>query len=175
MLIEQIPEWKLGNPDEAEIAGLLARCFESDFGGRSYFQIRQHLRLVHRREGRIVGHMAIQFRAMRLGGRLISVAGLADVATDAGYRGQGIAAALLQEAIGIAKASPAEFFLLFGRAKLYPAAGFKRVRNDLVWTGMDGAQTGAVLRQPADGLMVLPLGEAAWDGSVVLDLLGPTF
>ena len=43
------------------------------------------------RAPQIVAHMAIQFRAMRLGGRLITVAGLGDVATDPAHRGQGLA------------------------------------------------------------------------------------
>ena len=42
MLIQTIPEWHLGPPDNAEIAALLARCFDSDFGGRSYFSQRHH-------------------------------------------------------------------------------------------------------------------------------------
>jgi predicted N-acetyltransferase YhbS len=175
MLIEQIPEWKLTNQDEAEIAGLLARCFATDFGGRSFFQTRQHLRLVHRHEGQIVGHMALQFRAMRLGDRLITVAGLADVASDPGHRGQGIAAGLLQEAIALAKASPAEFFLLFGVAKLYGAAGFRNVGNPLVWVEMEGSRTGVLHRRPAKGLMMLPLGTAVWDETALLDLLGNSF
>jgi predicted N-acetyltransferase YhbS len=175
MLIDLIPEWRLTNAEEAEIAALLARSFTSDFGGRSFFQTRQHLRLVHRHEGRIVGHMALQFRAMRLGGRLITVAGLGDVATDAGHRGKGIAAGLLKEATRVAKASPAEFFLLFGVAKLYAAAGFRSACNPLVWIEMEGARTGALHREPAEGLMVLPLGAAAWDDGAVLDLLGNSF
>jgi predicted N-acetyltransferase YhbS len=175
MLIERVPEWKLTNANEAEIAALLARSFASDFGGRSFFQTRQHLRLIHRTGGRIVGHMALQFRAMRLGGRLITAAGLADVATDPEYRGQGIAAALLQEAITVAKASPAEFFLLFGVAKLYSAAGFRTAHNPLVWIEMRGARTGALHREAAEGLKVLALGGAVWEDNAVLDLLGNSF
>ena len=175
MQIELIPEWQLGNADEAEIAALLARCFSADFGGRSFYQTRQHLRLIHRRDGLIVGHMALQFRAMRLGERLITVACLGDVATDPACRGLGIAAGLLEEAIFLAKASPAEFFLLFGIAKLYGAAGFRQVRNEMLWTGMQGARTGATLREPAESLMILPVGASDWDEAARLDLLGATF
>jgi predicted N-acetyltransferase YhbS len=174
MEIERIPEWMLNEADDREIAGLLARCFDTDFGGRSFFQVRQHLRLVHR-QGRIVCHMGLQFRAMRLGERLITVAGLADVATDPELRGQGLASRLLRVAMAEAKASPAEFFLLFGTAKLYPAAGFRPVRNRMIWTDMEGAVTGAVHRAPSDGLMVLALGRSAWDETATLDLLGSTF
>jgi predicted N-acetyltransferase YhbS len=175
MPVERIPEWALGNADDAQIASLLARCFATDFGGRSFFQTRQHLRLVTRHDGRIIGHMALQFRAMRLGERLVTIAGLADVATDPDHRGQGIAATLLQAALAEAQASPAEFFLLFGTARLYHAAGFRPVQNPMTWVEMRGARTRAIHREPADSLMVLPLRGTPWDATAPLDLLGNLF
>lgn len=171
---ELIPEWALTEADDREIAVLLARCFGTDFGGRSFFQTRQHLRLVHR-EGPIVAHMALQWRAMRLGGALITVAGLADVATDPGHRGQGLAGTLLQQAIALAGQSPAEFMALFGTAGLYAAAGFRRACNPLVYCEMRGAVTGRVHREPADHLMILPLRDKAWDQTAELDVLGNLF
>jgi len=98
MLIEKIPEWDLSSQDDAEIAALLARCFPTDFGGRSYFIQHHHLRLVVR-QPQIIGHMALVLRSVQLGDRLVSIAGLAEVATDPAHRGQGIAAQLLQAAI----------------------------------------------------------------------------
>jgi predicted N-acetyltransferase YhbS len=175
MIIERIPEWQLQPADEAQIAALLARCFPTDFGGRSFFQIRQHLRLAHRTEGRIIGHMALQFRAMRIGSRLITVAGLADVATDPDHRGKGIASGLLQTALAEARTSPAECVLLFGTAALYHAAGFRPVTNPMVWMEARGARTHAIHREPAESLMVLPLRDTDWDATARLDLLGPTF
>lgn len=175
MQIDRIPEWALTPALEREIAGLLARCFTTDFGGRSFFQTRHHLRLVHRPQGAIIGHMALQWRAVRLGERLVTVVGLAEVSTDPGHRGQGIAAGLLQAAIAEAKASPAEFFLLFGVAKLYAAAGFAPVANRLIWTEMMGARTHDIRRERGEGLMVLPLRDSAWDGAAEVDLLGNMF
>ncbi len=172
-MLELIPEWALTPEDDRAIAGLLARCFATDFGGRSFYQTRQHLRLVQR-EGAILAHMALQFRAMRLGARLVTVAGVGDVATDPAHRGQGLAARLLAEAIRVARASPAEFMLLFGTAKLYHAAGFRPVRNTMLWCEMRGAQTGLVTREPAESLMVLPL-KGDWDEGAELDLLGNLF
>ena len=72
MVIEPIAEWQLTEPDEAQIAGLMALCFDTDFGGRSFFKTRHHLRLVIREAGQIVAHIALQFRAMRLRGSLPS-------------------------------------------------------------------------------------------------------
>lgn len=143
MIIEPIPEW-LGNVDDGENATLLARSFPTDFGGRSYFRTRQHLRFIHRHQVRIVAHMALQFRAMRLGGAQITVAGLADVATDQDHRGQGIAGRMLAAVIAEAKAGPADFFLLFGTADLYHAAGCYTFHNPMIWVEMRGAVTDTI-------------------------------
>ena len=175
LIIERIPEWLLGKADDREIAELLSRSFSTDFGGRSYFRTRQHLRFVHRSGGRIVAHMALQFRAMRLGGVLITVAGLADVATDEAHRGQGIAGQMLHAVIANAKASPADFLLLFGTARLYHAAGCHTFHNPMIWVELRDAVTGGVYREIAEELMVLSLRGAAWDDHAELDLLGSLF
>ena len=123
----------------------------------------------------IVAHVALQFRAMRLGGRLVTVAGLAEVATDPAHRGRGHAAALLQGAIARAQAARADYFLLFGDAGLYAAAGFRTVHNPMIFLNLDGAHSGAVMVQPAQSLMVLALGATPWDETAKLDLLGGLF
>ena len=175
MIIERIPEWSLGNQDDREIAELLTRSFPTDFGGRSYYRTRQHLRFVHRHEGRIIGHMALQFRAMRLGATLITVAALADVATDHIHRGQGIAGQMLAAVLAVAKASPADFLLLFGNAGLYHGSGCRTVHNLMIWVEMNGAVTGAIHQEPAQEMMVLPLQDMPWNDQADLDLLGSLF
>lgn len=175
MEIDRIPEWDLSPADDAAIAALLGRSFDTDFGGRSFFQQRHHLRLVHRRGGRIVGHMALCLRAVRLGGALHDVVGLAEVATDPDHRGQGIASALLKDSIAAARDTGAEFFLLFGDAPLYAAHGFVAKPNRLHHVGLIGARTGAVAETGPDGLMVLALRDAAWDDRAILDLVGHRF
>lgn len=173
-MIERIPEWTLSAQDDSEIAALLARCFGTDFGGRSFFTHPHHLRLVIR-QPHIIGHMALLLRAVQLGDRLVTIAGLAEVATDPAHRGKGIAAQLLQVAIVAAKASPAEYLLLFGVAKLYAAAGFLDAPNPLAYIAIQGDQTRRITLDRADGLMVLPLGASPWPDSAPLDLRGPEF
>ena len=172
---ERIFENDLSTGDEAQIAHLLHRCFDTDFGGRSYFRTRHHLRLVMRDGGAVVAHVALQFRAMRLGGRLIHVATLGDVATDPGHRGKGFARKLLQAAITEAHQSRASHFLLFGTAPLYAAAGFEAAQNPLRYLDLDGAHSGGLRAEPAEELRVLSLDGAAWDNDAELDALGGLF
>lgn len=168
--IERLAEWDISALDEAAIAALLARCFTTDFGGRSYFTHHHHLRLIVRGDG-IIGHIALVLRSVQLGASRITVAGLAEVATDPAHRGQGIAAGLLQAAIEAAKESPAEYLLLFGVAKVYSAAGFHTVANHLTHVAVDGSR---VVIKGDDNLMVLPLRDTPWPEGPV-DLRGPVF
>jgi predicted N-acetyltransferase YhbS len=174
MQIETTPEMRLTLAHEAEIAALLARCFDTDFGGRSFFQQRHHLRVMARMPG-LAGHVAVTFRAIRVGDQLVDVAGLAEVATDPDYRGKGIATALLQAAIAETKASQARHLLLFGTAGIYPAAGFVPAHNPMTWIDLTGARLGAVRSQPAKTLMVLSLGKETWDETAPIDFLGNLF
>ncbi len=175
MIPEIIPEHLLTNADEAAIAALLARCFSTDFGGRSFFQTRHTWRHVLRQDG-IIAHLAVQLRAVRLGDDLVTIAGIADVATDPNHRGKGHAAMLLQAALDAARKSPARHVLLFGTAQLYPAAGFRPIRNPLTYIDLTGARSGTLHRDnPEDHLQVLDLTSEAWDATKPLDLLGGLF
>jgi len=165
---------RLAPGDEAEITRLLARCFNTEFGGRSYFMQRHHLRLVAR-DPHIVGHVGLAFRSVRQDERLIPVVGLGDVATDPDRRGQGIASALLQAAIEEAAMSPADFMLLFGDAALYAGHGFRPASNPLRYVDLTDARTGAVCEGPDASLMVLPVRGADWATTAPTDLLGNKF
>jgi predicted N-acetyltransferase YhbS len=174
MRIDRIEDMRLGTGDAAAIAALLARCFDTDFGGRTAFRQLHHVRIVAR-DPAIVGHIAITLRHVRQGARLIPVIGLAEVATDPGHRGRGIAASLLQAAIEEGRQSPAQFVLLFGNARLYAGAGFRAVHNMMRFVDMTGAVTGQVERQVAQELMVLPLTDRPWDAGTMVDMLGHLF
>lgn len=175
MRVETIPEHLLTNDDEAAIAALLGRCFRTDFGGRSFFQTRHTWRHVLRNEA-VTAHLAVQLRVVRLGDELRTIAGIADVATDPAHRGKGYAATLLQAALATARRSPASHVLLFGTARLYPAAGFRPVGNPLTYLDLTGARTGTLCQTAtADHLQVLDIGSEPWDETRPLDLLGGLF
>lgn len=175
MGLDAILEQRLRPEDETAIARLLARCFATDFGGRSYFYQRHHLRLIWREAGTVCAHMAMLLRAVRLGEAVITVGGLADVATDPDHRGKGLAAALIAAAIAEARAAGVPFLLLFGEAGLYAGAGFKAQANPIRLVDLRGMQTRGLRHKSGKGLMVLTLGEQDWEEQAVLDLLGPAF
>jgi predicted N-acetyltransferase YhbS len=174
-MIDMIADWDVTPADEAQIARLLARSFDTDFGGRSYFQQRPHFRLVWREGGQIIGHMAVMMRAIRLDGALVDVAGLADVATDPDHRGRGIAAGLLQATITQVRRTQADYFLLFGTAALYGAHGFLPSPNVITYSDLCGAVTGLVKTEAAQDMRVLPLRGRDWPVDAPVDLLGHLF
>ena len=173
--IERIEEMRLTPADDRAIARLLLRAFDTEFDGRSYFKQRHHLRLIQREGHEVLGHMALCMRDIRVADTLVPIIGLAEVATDPDHRGRGIATALMAAAITEARASLAEYFLLFGDQPLYAASGFVPQANPYVAVGMEGARTGQVESRLADTLMVLPLRGGHWDGTATVDMLGPVF
>ncbi|ODM45952.1 hypothetical protein A9320_07995 [Ruegeria sp. PBVC088] len=173
-VIEVTAEHALTGEDEAQIAALLRASFPTDFGGRSFFQQRPHLRVVWR-DGMILGHVALFYRAIRVDGQLIDVIGLGDVATAPEARGRGIATSLLDRVLAIGKDSNAQFALLFGERRLYDRAGFRLAANTYIRIDMTGARTGDVARVQSRFLRVLPLTGALWSDRAELDLLGPLF
>ncbi len=171
---ETLAEADLTPETEAEISGLLSRCF-ADFDGRSYYQTRHDWRHLIRKDAGIAAHVAVQLRAARLGDRLLTVGALAEVATDPACRGRGLAGQLVQAAVQRLRGTQASHILLFGTAALYAAAGFRRVRNPMIWVDMQGARTGAIRHARAESLMVLTLTGEPWDEEATFDLLGPLF
>ena len=179
MKIEAIPELALTAQDDAQIGALLDIAFADNstggFGGRSYYKQRHHLRIIMRDEGRIVGHIALLFRAIQVGAVHTQIVGLAEVATHPDLGGRGIATHLLKEAIAQSRQSLATFMVLFGDHPIYAKHGFETMPNMLRYVVMDSSKTATLTSEVRDGLMVLPLRDAQWDTSATVDLLGHLF
>lgn len=175
MQIERIEEMRITDADEIAIGTLLDAAFSTEFGGRSYYQQRHHVRFIVRDGAAVIGHMALGLRAIRMGDTLAQAAGLAEVATHPDHRGKGIATALMNAVLTEAKASPAHFLLLFGDEPLYAGVGFKVVPNTSLNVSFIGVKTGAHQTRKDDKLMMMPLRDLAWDEDAVIDLVGHAF
>lgn len=175
MTLSRIDELALTALDEREIAALLATCFTTDFGGRTAFHQRHHRRYLWREGATLAGHVALAFRHIRQGDRVIPITGLAEVATHPAHRGKGIAGQLVAAAVADSRASIAAFTTLFGDAPLYTAQGFRPVPNAIRFVDMTGAVTHRIRTSRALNLMVLPLTDQPWDDTTPIDLLGHLF
>lgn len=174
MPIEVIEELALSHHDDRQIAALLKRSFDTDFGNRSYF-VQPHQRRYVMRKGSIVGHIGISLRLIRAGQDLVTTLCVGDVAADPDYRGRGIASALLKTVIADAEQTSAEVIMLFGDAGLYAGHGFQPAENPLRFVDLDGHRTNSISEKSDPSLMVMPLGPARWDGACEVDLLGFKF
>jgi predicted N-acetyltransferase YhbS len=130
---------------------------------------------VTRQDGKIIGHMCVLLRAIRVGGQLVDIVGLADVCTDIDHRGKGVAQRLLTAAIKESHATQAAFFLLFGNANIYSGNGFQPFSNPVTYLDLRDALTGEVKTEAAEQLMVLPLRDTLWPPTAAVDLLGTLF
>lgn len=179
MQIDAVHELELSAADDAAIGALLDAAYadlgENGFQGRSYFSQRHHLRIVAREDDRIIGHVALLFRVIRLGDTVTPVIGLAEVATDPAREGRGVASLLLNEAISRSRDSIAAFIVLFGDHPIYRKSGFLSRTNLLRHVVIEAGQTREIRTGVDDALMILPLTDADWPDDVTVDLMGPMF
>ncbi|SFR51574.1 Predicted N-acetyltransferase YhbS [Yoonia tamlensis] len=175
MDIEIVNEIDLSPAQDQEIAALLHEAFGAEFGGRSFFQQRHHLRLIARIDGKMAGHVALTYRVIGQGGKMIPILGLAEVATDKTYRGQGVARTLVTKSLDIASDSPAEFALLFGDPAHYHRYGFQAAVNSLRSLDLENGVSKGIKIGPDDSFMVVATGQTTWDPQAEVDLMGRKF
>lgn len=175
MRIEQRHEMSLDAGTAMRIGALLDLVFAGGFERRGHFLLRHHMRFFVPDGTGVVGHLGLGLRVMRLGSELIDTVTLAEVATHPDRRGEGIASALLAEAVARARDTGASVAMLFGDAGIYHAAGFRAIANPVRWVDMTGRVTRGVVDAPIADLMMLPLDATGWNDALPLDLLGPKF
>ena len=175
MQIESIDEQDITPEDEKRITRALQRAFSEGFEDRSFYQQRHNKRFIVRQGDIIIGHMAVCYRSIRMNDQLIRIAGLAEVATDPDFRGQGIASKLMAAVLDYVEGTQADFFLLFGVRAMYEGNGFLAVPNPVTYVDMQGAKTVSVSQLAKTYLMVRQMKEIPWDDTADIDLLGHMF
>jgi len=173
--ISRIEELRLTIDMEKAIADLLASSFKADFGGRSFKQNRHHVRFVAMVGDSLVGHLALCFRAIQMGGRRVDLIGIGEVAVDGNHQKQGIGSSLVQAALDEGVAARADFAALFGEQSIYEQAGFVPASNLLTIFELEGAKTGWTVREQNPYFRIKPLGDLAWDFDSPVDLAGFAF
>ena len=160
---------------DAAIAGLLDACFDGVHGGRAFLKQVPNQRLLAWSGGGLVGHVGMDFRAVRVGEATVSVLGIVDLCVAPAARRKGIGAALLQAAEERAKGQ--SFALAMADdSRLYRRAGYNSILvADVTFLAIDELQCHSVVRRDLNEIfMVKRLAGDAWpDGPI--DLLGHMF
>lgn len=173
--LERVEELRLGKEKESTVANLLQRSFSTDFGNRSFFQNRHHCRFLAWYNEQLIGHLAIAFRAIQMGGQRVDIVGIGEVAVCRDFRRRGVGSALVAAALDEGRASEADFAALFGEKSIYARAGFVNACNRITLSEMEGARTGSIVRENNPHFMIKPLGDLAWDFDAPVDLAGFAF
>lgn len=173
--IERVEELRLSQEQETQIAQLLKATYSVDFQDRSFFQNRHHCRFMAYQSGEVVGHLAVAYRAIQMGGRTVNIIGIGEVAVAKKARKQGVATELVQCALDEGRLARADFATLFGTEALYAKAGFAKATNVITLSEMEGARTGAIVHETDHHFMIKPLSNMAWDFEAPVDLAGFAF
>lgn len=175
--IEQVLEMGLRGPLEKQIAQLLDRCFPNTFDGRSYYKQVPHSRLLMWSKGRLIGHMGLDHRVIRVGETVTRVTGIADLCVDPDHSGAGRGSTLLEFAENLARLGQTDHMILFAdRKDLYVRNGYRAVEPALlIWLAIDERASHSIQRCDLSGtFMAKTLSDAPFPLGKI-DLLGYLF
>lgn len=149
---------------DAELRGLLTRCFGERFENKRYeYEMPPHRWLV-RDGGVLVAHTAAHEKVVKSGGTALAFLGIAEVCVAPSHRGRGLVRAMMGELEKHFAGFP--FAVLLGDPGVYGSSGYRPVGN--VYFPFE--ETG----EPNTGVMVKALGSQAWPTSKVT-IEGPPF
>ena len=175
--IVAVPEYAISGEVSSQLRILLEDCFPGWFEGRTYVKQLPHVRLLAMEGRTVVGQVAIDSRVINVGGAVVTIFGLIDLAVDPSKRGKRIGTMLLEEAERIACAYQREFLVVMAdRHSIYLKAGFRRVQPALTkLLAIEDRQSVALIdRDLSDCFLAKPLTERMWPAGMI-DLLGYVF
>ena len=154
---------------------LLQECF-AGYPSRSYFKLPPHFRYLAMTGETLAGQMGVELRVIRVGPHVVRTFGISDLCVRESERSHGLAARLLAEVTGLARACELDFVILFADDdRLYTRNGWARAANPCTWVKIDDHRTlGLAVAEDTGALMVKATGPQAWPGGDV-DLLGHVF
>ena len=175
--IVTLTEHEISGDLQSQLAALLEECFPNWFAGRTYVKQLPHLRILAMDAGIVVGQVSIDGRIINVGGKVLSIFGVLDVAVSSDRQGNGIASTLLAEVERLARTGNREFLVVMAdRQNVYLKNGYSRVqpaRTKLL--AIEDRQSVAVIEKDLSScFMIKPLTERAWPQGTI-DLLGYVF
>ena len=175
MEIEQVAEYELGEKAREEVRCLLEKAFSSYPQKDAYWQQLPTFRLLARREKELLGHLAVEYRRVRVGTEHFRIFGIADLCVHPDFSGSGVGGRLITQLQELAPGYQARFLLTFAsRPDFYLKNGFEEVQTHCRWLMIHQGVTMGVMQRKLSGVMVKALDATPWPAGA-LDLLGPIF
>ena len=165
-------EMSRDDDEESQIAAILNQCFDGMHKGRTYCEQIPQQRLLGYCGVRLVGHLGIDYRMIRIGEAVFSIVGIIDLCVVPELRRRGLAQRLLAAA---EKRSAAQDFsvLMAKDTRLYSRAGYCLLtKADVTWLEIDDLRCHSVRnRDLSDKFMQKPLSAKQWPKGPI-DMLG---
>jgi GNAT superfamily N-acetyltransferase len=171
----RVAEAEISRDLRRQVQALLQASFPG-YPSRSYFKLPPHFRYLAMTGDALAGQMGVELRVIRVGPHVMRTFGISDLCVRASERSHGLAARLLAEVTGLARACEMDFVILFADDdRLYSRNGWARAANPCSWVKINEHTTlGLATAQDTNALMVKATGQQPWpDGDV--DLLGHVF
>ena len=171
----RVAEAEIGRDLRQQVQALLQASFPG-YPSRSYFKLPPHFRYLAMTGETLAGQMGVELRVIRVGPHVVRTFGISDLCVRESERSRGLAARLLAEVTGLARACELDFVILFADDdRLYTRNGWARAANPCTWVKIDDHRTlGLAVAEDTGALMVKATGPQAWPGGDV-DLLGHVF
>jgi len=172
--IRKYPEIELTDEIRHQVSLLLQKSFpETSFHGQHYYKQLPHYRLLAYEDEMLIGHLAVDYRMMRLNDQLIKVFGLRSFCVFEERRNHYIGSFLLEEAEKLAEAANADFLFVFSTiGGIFKKHDFKHVDNICTWLKIDEHKSTGI----GDGflkeeIMIKQISHKKWETGNV-DFLG---
>ena len=176
MKVERLEEFKIDEATNLQIQQLLKESFSDYPNGRSYYKQVPCFRFLVWEEKQLIGHMAVEFRLINVGGVVARIFGVIDLCVAVAFQSKKIGSKLLNELESLGKTSNIDFLLLIAKdQEVYKKNGFESADNSCRWLLINNHQTFGVGQRGLDNsLMVKTLGTKKWNEGT-LDFLGHVF
>ena len=173
-MIQTFTEPAITDEVRDQLRPLLDEAFPALFNGRTYVKQRPHFRIIMRRGSEIIGHVALDYRIIRIGDGVVPICFVIDLCVRKDLRGQGVGSKLLAEAELQARGSSACFMVLMADIhEFYGRYGFLRIQGvSARYLSIDNLVSSKLMEEDLSSqLMAKNLTEVAWPQGPI-DMLG---
>jgi len=174
MMIQTFTEPALPAAVREALGPLLDEAFPGLFNGRTYVKQQPHFRIIMDDAGSVVGHVALDYRVIRIGAEIVRICFVIDLCVQKDRRGQGIGSNLLAEAELQARQAEVDFMVLMADLHaFYGHRGFHRIQGvSTKWLAIENCASHSLIEEDlSDQLMAKPLTKRGWPEASI-DMLG---